>query len=199
MVILYWVKSVKSTQINLTKWRLLKCTTIPNEWHSTVLYWLIDSISVYKTVSPILWPPDRDRAVTHEHSLDLRQEMIYHPCQARSASLTASGDSSEETTHMLSQNKMCSLEPFPYKDCLLTRDTSIDVFIHTWARKHSYTHFNCMWRNILHNIANRAPSVPTAVKNKGDKFMKLIFMPEACTRTHRQRSVMHTLIFVPCR
>lgn len=93
---------------------------------------------------------------------------------------------------MLSQNKTCSLEALPYKDYLGTGNTCRDAFIHTWASKHSHTHFNCMWRNILHNIACRAPSAPTAVKNKGDKFLKLIFMSKSCTHTQTELCHAHT-------
>lgn len=74
-----------------------------------IFYWLIDHVSVHKTPSPILW--QADRAVTHEYSLRLRQEVIYHPHWASLEWLKASEDSTQRkgTAHVLTHNKMCLL------------------------------------------------------------------------------------------
>lgn len=79
--------------------------------HSLIFYWLIDPVSIHKTPSPILREADRGRAVTHEYSSDLRQEMIYHPHWAHLTWLTAPGDSTQrrDPAHTLSQNKSCSI------------------------------------------------------------------------------------------
>lgn len=86
-------KSVKSSQINWLSGECWNITTTPDGWHSMISDWLIDPVSIHKTTSPIMRQVDRGRALTHEYSSDLRQEVIYHTRWTRLAWLTASGDS----------------------------------------------------------------------------------------------------------
>lgn len=91
-------KAHKSIWLSENCWNV---TTIPDEWYNMIFFWWIDPVSIHKTPSPILRQADRGRAVTHEYSSDLRQEMIYHPRWAGLTWLTASGDSTQRERQLI--------------------------------------------------------------------------------------------------
>lgn len=77
--------------------------------HSMIFYWLINPVSTHETPSPILREADRGRAVTHEYSSDLRQEIIYHLCWAHLACHWRQLSKERHSSYVITEQNMCSI------------------------------------------------------------------------------------------